>query len=94
MNHYNSVRPHASLGYLTPNQAHFRSGLLALNWYPYKKTVFATSTTPAGMSNGISVKGIQKHMAGISLQLVVTVWPLGYFSVILEIVIGAYKIWR
>lgn len=37
---YNSFRPHASVGYLTPNQAHHRSGPLSLKWYPYKKVRF------------------------------------------------------
>lgn len=34
---YNSVRPHASLGYQTPNQAHRKQGHHSLKWYPYKK---------------------------------------------------------
>ncbi len=34
---YNSVRPHASLGYKTPNQAHRGEGHPLLKWYPYKK---------------------------------------------------------
>ena len=34
---YNSVRPHASLGYKTPNQAHRNKGHQLLKWYPYKK---------------------------------------------------------
>ncbi|WP_461056306.1 IS3 family transposase [Spirosoma arcticum] len=34
---YNSVRPHASLGYKTPNQAHQGQGHQSLKWYPYKK---------------------------------------------------------
>lgn len=37
---YNNLRPHASIGYLTPNQAHRRSGPLPLKWYPYKKVRF------------------------------------------------------
>jgi hypothetical protein len=31
------VRPHASLGYQTPNQAHRKRGHHLLKWYPYKK---------------------------------------------------------
>ena len=34
---YNSVRPHASLGYKTPDQAHQGTGYQPLKWYPYKK---------------------------------------------------------
>lgn len=34
---YNSLRPHASLNYLTPDQAHNRAGYHRLKWYPYKK---------------------------------------------------------
>jgi putative transposase len=34
---YNSLRPHASLDYLTPDQAHKRRGGFELKWYPYKK---------------------------------------------------------
>ncbi|QMW05798.1 IS3 family transposase [Spirosoma foliorum] len=34
---YNSVRPHASLGYKTPDQAHQGQGYQPLKWYPYKK---------------------------------------------------------
>ena len=34
---YNSVRPHASLGYQTPDQAHQSQGYRPLKWYPYKK---------------------------------------------------------
>lgn len=34
---YNSVRPHASLGYKTPDQAHQGKGYQPLKWYPYKK---------------------------------------------------------
>jgi putative transposase len=37
---YNSVRPHASLGYKTPNQAHQGQGHQLLKWYPYKKVRF------------------------------------------------------
>ena len=37
---YNSVRPHASLGYKTPNQAHQSRGHQSLKWYPYKKVRF------------------------------------------------------
>lgn len=37
---YNSVRPHASLGYKTPNQAHQKQGYQPLKWYPYKKVRF------------------------------------------------------
>lgn len=37
---YNSVRPHASLGYKTPNQAHQKQGHQPLKWYPYKKVRF------------------------------------------------------
>lgn len=46
--HYNATRPHASLGYLTPNQAHFRSGPLPLKWYPYKKIRFCNVLYPTG----------------------------------------------
>ncbi|SFE73422.1 Integrase core domain-containing protein [Spirosoma endophyticum] len=34
---YNSLRPHASLCYKTPNQAHQGQGYQPLKWYPYKK---------------------------------------------------------
>ena len=34
---YNTLRPHASLGYQTPNQAHRQKGYRKLKWYPYKK---------------------------------------------------------
>jgi len=34
---YNAVRPHASLGYQTPDQAHKSQGYQPLKWYPYKK---------------------------------------------------------
>ena len=34
---YNSFRPHASLNYLTPDQAHEQQGYHRLKWYPYKK---------------------------------------------------------
>jgi hypothetical protein len=34
---YNKLRPHASLGYQTPNQAHRQGGHQKLRWYPYKK---------------------------------------------------------
>ena len=34
---YNSLRPHASLGYMTPDQAHKKRGRFELKWYPYKK---------------------------------------------------------
>ena len=37
---YNSVRPHASLGYQTPDQAHQGQGHQLLKWYPYKKVRF------------------------------------------------------
>jgi transposase InsO family protein len=37
---YNSVRPHASLGYKTPDQAHQAQGHQSLKWYPYKKVRF------------------------------------------------------
>lgn len=37
---YNSVRPHASLNYQTPNQAHRQVGHQRLKWYPYKRVRF------------------------------------------------------
>lgn len=37
---YNSLRPHASLGYQTPSQAHQQAGYQHLKWYPYKKIRF------------------------------------------------------
>ena len=37
---YNSLRPHASLGYKTPDQAHQGQGYQSLKWYPYKKVRF------------------------------------------------------
>jgi putative transposase len=35
---YNSQRPHASCGYLTPEQAHLRQGPMKAKWKPKKKT--------------------------------------------------------
>jgi len=43
INTYNAMRPHASLVYLTPHQAHHRSGPLPLKWYPYKNSVLKMS---------------------------------------------------
>jgi transposase InsO family protein len=37
---YNSFRPHASLGYQTPDQVHRQGGHRRLKWYPYKKVRF------------------------------------------------------
>ena len=37
---YNSVRPHASLGYKTPNEVYQNQGHQSLKWYPYKKVQF------------------------------------------------------
>ncbi|QJD77186.1 integrase core domain-containing protein [Spirosoma rhododendri] len=37
---YNSLRPHASLNYQTPNQAHRQVGHQRLKWYPYKRVRF------------------------------------------------------
>lgn len=34
---YNSKRPHSSLNYLTPNQAHQLTGIIKHNWKNYKK---------------------------------------------------------
>ncbi len=36
---YNSKRPHSSLNYLTPNQAHHLTGIIKRNWKNYKKYV-------------------------------------------------------
>ncbi|MEI5985087.1 integrase core domain-containing protein, partial [Sphingobacterium sp. PU5-4] len=33
---YNNLRPHASCDYLTPEQAHMRSGALRKRWRPKK----------------------------------------------------------
>ncbi|TDE07421.1 IS3 family transposase [Dyadobacter psychrotolerans] len=46
INNYNAMRPHASLGYLTPHQAHYRTGPLPLKWYPYKKIRFGNVHYP------------------------------------------------
>jgi putative transposase len=46
INNYNAMRSHASLGYLTPHQAHYRTGLLPLKWYPYKKIRFGNVQYP------------------------------------------------
>ena len=32
VSYYNSIRPHASCDYLTPNQAHQRSGPMRMKW--------------------------------------------------------------
>ncbi|WP_255637131.1 integrase core domain-containing protein [Dyadobacter sp. NIV53] len=48
INNYNAMRPHASIGYLTPHQAHHRTGPLPLKWYPYKKIRFGNVQYPAG----------------------------------------------
>lgn len=37
VNAYNTIRPHASLGYLTPLQAHQKEGILNKNWKNYRK---------------------------------------------------------
>lgn len=37
INAYNTVRPHASLNYLTTHQIHQRKRKDKLRWYPYKK---------------------------------------------------------
>ena len=37
INNYNKIRPHASLGYLTPEQAHEKQGELNKNWKNYNK---------------------------------------------------------
>ena len=37
INAYNTVRPHASLNYMTPQQMHQRKRKPKLRWYPYKK---------------------------------------------------------
>lgn len=42
---YNTFRPRASVGYLTPSQAYRRSGPLHLKWYPYKKCVLGMYNT-------------------------------------------------
>lgn len=34
---YNELRPHASIDYLTPEQAHSREGILPMRWKPYHK---------------------------------------------------------
>ena len=34
---YNNKRPHSSLNYLTPNQAHHLTGIIKRNWKSYKK---------------------------------------------------------
>ena len=34
---YNGLRPHASLGYRTPEQVHRQGGCSKLKWYPYKR---------------------------------------------------------
>jgi putative transposase len=36
IHHYNTLRPHASCDYLTPEQAHLTSGELKKRWKPYK----------------------------------------------------------
>jgi putative transposase len=38
---YNDYRPHASLYYKTPKQAHKYIGSQRLRWYPYKKIRFS-----------------------------------------------------
>lgn len=40
VNAYNLVRPHASLGYQTPNKAYQGKGYQPLKWHPYKKVRF------------------------------------------------------
>jgi putative transposase len=37
ISNYNKIRPHASLGYLTPEQAHKKQGELNKNWKNYNK---------------------------------------------------------
>ncbi|ETN73361.1 integrase core domain protein [Necator americanus] len=40
INAYNTIRPHASLNYLTPQEAYYRKRKQKLRWYPYKKVRF------------------------------------------------------
>lgn len=40
INAYDTVRPHASLNYLTPHQMHQRKRKPKLRWYPYKKVKY------------------------------------------------------
>lgn len=43
---YNSLRPHASLDFLTPDQAHKQRGGFKLKWYPYKKVRYGNIQYP------------------------------------------------
>lgn len=43
---YNELRPHASLGYLTPENAHRDREIRALKWYPYKKVRYGNVQYP------------------------------------------------
>ncbi|GHB86594.1 integrase core domain-containing protein [Persicitalea jodogahamensis] len=43
---YNELRPHASLGYLTPENIHRGREIRALKWYLYKKVRYAGRPEP------------------------------------------------
>ena len=39
---YNSIRPHSSINYLTPNQAHLKEGYISKRWKNYSKPFIKT----------------------------------------------------
>lgn len=43
---YNGKRPHDSLGYLTPNQAHHLTGIIKRNWKTYKRACIPNQDEP------------------------------------------------
>ncbi len=58
---YNNVRPHASLNYRTPRQAHRMCGYQPLRWYPYKKV--RSRSTAAEMSNSLPTRPIYANLS-------------------------------
>ena len=42
---YNNLRPHASINYLTPEQAHLRQGKIPARWKPRKQRVWSNLNT-------------------------------------------------
>lgn len=40
INAYNNIRPHSSCDYLTPEQAHQKSGVLKKRWKKYNQKLF------------------------------------------------------
>lgn len=65
---YNSLRPHASCDYLTPNQAHNRNGVLKKRWKNYNQVKQSKELTPVSEEVKLVLSQLLKKVDQVEIK--------------------------